>query len=99
MVNIAGQKRDLGFDLRKLFGQQGLREIEVVVVDSGSTDGTVALAREHGFARGLVNSGRLSVPSHLSESALNTPDGDAFAGTMAPGAPLADVVQVPEPGA
>ena len=50
----------------------------------------LTLAREHGFARGLVNSGRLSVPSHLSESALNTPDGDAFAGTMAPGAPLAD---------
>ena len=50
----------------------------------------LTLAREHGFARGLVNSGRLSVPSHLSESALNTPDGDVFAGTMAPGAPLAD---------
>ena len=50
----------------------------------------LTLAREHGFARGLVNSGRLSVPSHLSDSALNTPDGDAFAGTMAPGAPLAD---------
>jgi len=50
----------------------------------------LTLAREHGFARGLVNSGRLSVPSHLSESALNTPDADAFEGTMAPGAPLAD---------
>ncbi|WP_374367923.1 FAD-dependent oxidoreductase [Piscinibacter sp.] len=50
----------------------------------------LTLAREHGFARGLVNSGRLSVPSHLSESALNTPDADVFAGTMAPGAPLAD---------
>ena len=50
----------------------------------------LTLAREHGFARGLVNSGRLSVPSHLSDSALNTPDADAFEGTMAPGAPLAD---------
>ncbi len=34
--------------LRKLFGQQGVREVEVVVVDSGSKDGTVELAREHG---------------------------------------------------
>ncbi len=50
----------------------------------------LTLAREHGFARGLVNSGRLSVPSHLSDSALNTPDADAFEGTMTPGAPLAD---------
>ena len=34
--------------LRKLFGQRGVREVEVVVVDSGSKDGTVELAREHG---------------------------------------------------
>lgn len=50
----------------------------------------LTLAREHGFARGLVNSGRLSVPSHLSDSALNTPDAEAFEGVMHPGAPLAD---------
>lgn len=50
----------------------------------------LTLAREHGFARGLVNSGRLSVPSHFTDSTLNTPDADAFAGAMTPGAPLAD---------
>ena len=50
----------------------------------------LTLAREHGFARGLVNSGRLSVPSHLTGAALNTPDADAFEGVMHPGAPLAD---------
>jgi 3-(3-hydroxy-phenyl)propionate hydroxylase len=35
------------------------------------------LARHHPFARKLVNSGRLSVPSFLTHSALNTPDTDA----------------------
>ena len=48
------------------------------------------LAREHGFARQLVNSGRLSVPAVLRASALNTPDVDAFAGAMVPGAVAAD---------
>lgn len=48
------------------------------------------LARDHPFARRLVNSGRLSVPAVLSHSALNTPDRDAFAGAMVPGAPAAD---------
>jgi 3-(3-hydroxy-phenyl)propionate hydroxylase len=50
----------------------------------------LTLAREHAFARALVNSGRLSVPAHLTASALNTPDADVFDGTMHPGAPLAD---------
>jgi 3-(3-hydroxy-phenyl)propionate hydroxylase len=50
----------------------------------------LTLAREHAFARSLVNSGRLSVPAHLTGSALNTPDADPFQGTMHPGAPLAD---------
>ena len=48
------------------------------------------LAGDHPFARRLVNSGRLSVPATLSQSALNTPDRDAYAGAMTPGAPAAD---------
>jgi 3-(3-hydroxy-phenyl)propionate hydroxylase len=50
----------------------------------------LSLAREHAFARALVNSGRLSVPTILTESPLNTPDLEAFAGGMVPGAPLDD---------
>jgi len=48
------------------------------------------LAREHPFARKLVNSGRLSMPSFLVRSALNTADSDTFAGDMVPGAPMDD---------
>ncbi|AVO48165.1 FAD-dependent oxidoreductase [Melaminivora suipulveris] len=48
------------------------------------------LAQDYPFARALVNSGRLSVPSWLVDSPLNTPDVDAFAGNMVPGAPMDD---------
>ncbi|MCA3240372.1 MAG: FAD-dependent oxidoreductase [Rubrivivax sp.] len=50
----------------------------------------LTLAREHAFARTLVNSGRLSVPTHLVDSPLSTPDADAWDCTQAPGSPLAD---------
>jgi len=50
----------------------------------------LGLAREHEFARRIVNSGRLSVPSTLFDSPLNTPDVDAFQGRQVPGAPLTD---------
>jgi 3-(3-hydroxy-phenyl)propionate hydroxylase len=53
-------------------------------------DAVLLLARNHPFARRMVNSGRLSVPAVLSGSALNTADGDPFAGPMTPGAPAAD---------
>ena len=53
-------------------------------------DAVLDLAREHAFARKLVNSGRLSVPATLTTSPLNTPDVDAFEGRMVPGAPAAD---------
>ena len=49
------------------------------------------LAKDHEFARKLVNSGRLSTPSVYADSVLNTPDGDAFRGGMRPGASAADV--------
>ena len=55
----------------------------------------LALARHYPFARKLVNSGRLSVPSFLTQSLLNTPDADSFEGNMVPGAPMDDApVQV-----
>ena len=58
-------------------------------------DATLDLAREHAFARRIVNSGRLSVPATLFGSVLNTPDIDDFAGPMVPGAPAVDApVQV-----
>ncbi|HEX8883066.1 MAG TPA: FAD-dependent oxidoreductase [Noviherbaspirillum sp.] len=53
-------------------------------------DATLRLARDYDFARRLVNSGRLSRPSTLAGSALNTPDCDKFSGNMVPGAPLED---------
>ena len=55
-------------------------------------DATLTLARTCPFARRLVNSGRLSVPAVLRESALNTPDcaGDAFDSCVVPGASSPD---------
>jgi len=53
-------------------------------------DAVLTLARDHAFARQLVNSGRLSVPAVLRESTLNTPDEEAFGGAMEPGASCAD---------
>jgi 3-(3-hydroxy-phenyl)propionate hydroxylase len=50
----------------------------------------LSLAKDHAFGRSLVNSGRLSVPSFLVDSSLNTADTDSFAGRMLPGAPLDD---------
>jgi 3-(3-hydroxy-phenyl)propionate hydroxylase len=53
-------------------------------------DATLQLARDHAFARSLVNSGRLSTASTLRGSPLNTPDHDDFGGDMEPGAPALD---------
>jgi 3-(3-hydroxy-phenyl)propionate hydroxylase len=50
----------------------------------------LSLARQVPCGRALVNSGRLSVPAALTLSSLNTPDRDAFAGWMQPGAPMDD---------
>ncbi len=51
---------------------------------------TLQLARDYPFARKMVNSGRLSTATTLTDSPLNTPDEDAFAGAMVPGAACTD---------
>jgi len=48
------------------------------------------LAKDCQFARRIVNSGRLSMPTVLSDSPLNTADSDPFDGAMVPGAPCTD---------
>ena len=53
-------------------------------------DAVLELAKEHDFARPLVNSGRLSTPTPYKHSSLNTPDEDTFVGTMTPGTNCAD---------
>lgn len=53
-------------------------------------DATLLLARDCAFARPLVNTGRLSTPSILRGSPLNSADEDGFEGAMVPGAPCTD---------
>ena len=53
-------------------------------------DAVLSLAAEVPAGRALVNSGRLSVPTVLADSPLNTPDSEPFNGWMVPGAPLDD---------
>jgi 3-(3-hydroxy-phenyl)propionate hydroxylase len=55
-------------------------------------DSVLQLAQHLGFARGLVNSGRLSVPTFHADSVLNSTDlpGEVFASRMIPGAPADD---------
>ncbi|CAN7421324.1 FAD-dependent oxidoreductase [Pseudoduganella sp. LjRoot289] len=53
-------------------------------------DAVLELAREHAFARTLVNSGRLSVPAVYAASPLNTGDADSFASSMRPGSACVD---------
>ena len=50
----------------------------------------LCLARTEEFARPMVNSGRLSVPTVYTGSPLSTSDVDAFSGTMTPGTPCLD---------
>ncbi len=53
-------------------------------------DAALDLARDHAFARKIVNSGRLSTPATLQDSPLNTRDVDRWNGGCVPGAPATD---------
>jgi len=48
-------------------------------------DAVLELSKKYEFARPLVNSGRLSVPTPYIHSSLNTPDEDLFESSMKPG--------------
>ncbi len=53
-------------------------------------DAVLALSQQHPFARRLVNSGRLSMPTFHRASTLSTPDCDSFSDALAPGMPAID---------
>jgi len=53
-------------------------------------DAALTLAKQHAFARRIVNSGRLSLPACLTGTTLSTLDKDAFEGGLPPGAPAVD---------
>jgi 3-(3-hydroxy-phenyl)propionate hydroxylase len=76
--NIANSTRATDFMTPKSKAARALREAVLGMA------GTVPAMRA------LVNSGRLSVPTWLAASPLNTPDADAFQGWMVPGAPMDD---------
>ena len=59
-------------------------------------DAALQLAQHHAFARKLVNSGRLSVPTHHADSPLSTPVDAPYEGWMGPGAPMDDAPVVHE---
>jgi len=53
-------------------------------------DATLELAEKFPFAREMIDSGRLSLPTTYTGSPLNTKDTDAFDGGPPPGAPAED---------
>lgn len=53
-------------------------------------DAVLALARRQPFARPMVNSGRLSVPSVYDDGPLNGPDAEGLPEATRPGAPACD---------
>lgn len=53
-------------------------------------DAVLELAQDYPFARPLVNSGRLSMPTPYVNSSCNTPDEGDFAGGVRPGTNCAD---------
>jgi 3-(3-hydroxy-phenyl)propionate hydroxylase len=53
-------------------------------------DAVLGLAKTEAFARPLVNSGRLSIPTPYLQSPLNTPDASPFGGPLRPGSVCAD---------
>lgn len=87
------------YDAERVYAAQENQRITMATTDFMSAKGPTALAMRDAvlelaetmpFARSFVNSGRLSTPTILSESPLNTPDRDNFAFSPRPGSPALD---------
>lgn len=81
---------ELGWLLRKLRAQRAVREVEVVVVDSGSTDGTPALARELG-ARVVEIRPQEFTHSHARNVGADAASGDVLLFMVQDAYPIGDL--------
>ena len=91
LLDTYGEERELAADENIL---NSTRSTDFITPKNHASrifrDAVLSLAKEHTFARRLVNSGRLSLPSTYLASSLNTPDTATFEGAMCPGAPASD---------
>lgn len=75
--------------LRKLAGQQGMARVEIVVVDSGSTDGTDTLAEEFGATVVRIPNSEFS-HSHARNLGADNATGDLLVFTVQDAYPVGD---------
>ena len=91
LLDSYGEERELAADENLM---NSTRSTEFITPGSRASltfrNAVLSLAGKYPFARALVNSGRLSVPTVLDRSSLNTPDSECFRGEMIPGAPMDD---------
>ena len=99
---LAGEAPDAlldSYDAERVYAARENIRITTATTDFMSAKGTAALAFRDAvlelaettpWARAFVNSGRLSTPALLSDSPLNTPDRNDFAGGPVPGAVAPD---------
>ena len=91
LLDTYGEERELAADENIL---NSTRSTDFITPKNHASkifrDAVLSLAKEYPFARRLVNSGRLSLPSTYQTSSLNTADSEIFDGAMCPGAPASD---------
>ena len=91
LLDTYGEERELAADENIL---NSTRSTDFITPKNHASkifrDAVLSLAKEQPFARRLVNSGRLSLPSTYQTSSLNTADSEMFDGAMCPGAPASD---------
>jgi 3-(3-hydroxy-phenyl)propionate hydroxylase len=91
LLDTYGEERELAADENIL---NSTRSTDFITPKNHASkifrDAVLSLAKVQPFARRLVNSGRLSLPSTYHASSLNTADSESFDGAMCPGAPASD---------